>query len=55
MTTPERRRFSRVDFDAHVLLTQGDISWEAELIDISLKGLLLTHTLSGTIYFTAVI
>lgn len=44
MTTPERRRFSRVDFDAHVLLTQGDISWEAELIDISLKGLLLTHS-----------
>lgn len=37
----ERRRFSRIDFDARVELTQGDKSWPAQLLDISLKGLLL--------------
>lgn len=42
MTISERRRFSRVDFDAAVELTQGTKTWEAKLVDISLKGLLLT-------------
>jgi hypothetical protein len=44
MTTPERRRFSRIDFKTRVELRQGDNSWEAELEDISLKGLLLKHS-----------
>jgi hypothetical protein len=41
----ERRRFSRVLFDAHVELAQGDYQWCASLLDISLKGLLLQQTL----------
>src|SRR5690606_6269068 len=47
MTISERRRFSRVDFDAVVELTQGAQTWTAKLVDISLKGLLLTQ--SGTL------
>ncbi len=39
--TQERRRFSRIDFDAYVDVAQGDESWQAQLLDISLKGLLL--------------
>jgi hypothetical protein len=41
----ERRRFSRVLFDAHVELAQGDLQWRASLLDISLKGLLLQQKL----------
>lgn len=39
--TQERRRFSRIDFDARVELAQGDNNWQAQLLDISLKGVLL--------------
>lgn len=39
--TLERRRFSRIDFDARVEIAQGDKNWQAQLLDISLKGLLL--------------
>ena len=38
---PERRRFSRIDFDARVEIAQGDKNWQAQLLDVSLKGLLL--------------
>jgi hypothetical protein len=41
----ERRRFSRVLFDAHVELAQGNLKWRASLLDISLKGLLLQQNL----------
>lgn len=41
----ERRKFSRVLFDAHVELAQGDHQWRASLLDISLKGLLLQQKL----------
>lgn len=41
MTTAERRRFSRIDFDAQVELHQDNQTCKAELVDISLKGLLL--------------
>src|SRR6188508_2786584 len=41
----ERRKFSRILFDAHVELAQGDFHWRASLLDISLKGLLLQQTL----------
>jgi len=39
--TQERRRFSRIDFDARVEIAQDDKNWQAQLLDISLKGLLL--------------
>lgn len=47
--TPERRRFSRILFDAHVELAQGDYHWRASLLDISLKGLLLQQRLPESI------
>ncbi len=37
----ERRRFSRIDFDARVEIVQGDNHWHAQLLDISLKGVSL--------------
>jgi PilZ domain len=40
----ERRRFSRIDFDARVELAQGDRCWQAQLLDVSLKGVLLAKT-----------
>jgi hypothetical protein len=39
--TQERRRFRRIDFDARVEIAQGEANWQAQLLDISLKGLLL--------------
>lgn len=39
--TDERRRFSRIDFDARVEIAQGTKNWQAQLLDISLKGVLL--------------
>lgn len=39
--TNERRRFNRVDFDARVEIAQGSKKWQAQLLDISLKGVLL--------------
>lgn len=45
----ERRRFSRILFDAHVELAQGDYHWRASLLDISLKGLLLQQQLPENI------
>ncbi len=44
LRSSERRKFSRVLFDAHVELAQGDQHWRANLLDISLKGLLLQHS-----------
>lgn len=43
MTTSsnERRRFQRIDFDAPTELCQGDRCWPVNLLDISLKGLLI--------------
>jgi len=37
----DRRRFKRIAFDAPTELIQGDRRWQVELIDISLKGLLI--------------
>lgn len=39
--TQERRRFRRIDFDARIEIAQGNKNWQAQLLDISLKGLLL--------------
>jgi len=37
----EKRRFSRVPFDADVVLSQGEKQWQTKLLDISLNGVLL--------------
>jgi hypothetical protein len=39
----ERRHFTRIPFDADVILSQGDASWRAQLIDISLHGVLVSR------------
>ncbi|MDH5378020.1 MAG: PilZ domain-containing protein [Gammaproteobacteria bacterium] len=39
----ERRRFSRVGFDAAVTVTGAMGSWTGKLIDISLKGMLISR------------
>ncbi len=43
MPTTERRRFSRVPFDCNLVLQQGEQEWPSHLLDISLKGVLLTQ------------
>jgi len=37
----DRRRFKRIAFDAKTDLKQGEHSWKVQLIDLSLKGLLI--------------
>ncbi len=37
----EKRRFSRVPFEADVVLSQNDEQWQTKLLDISLNGVLL--------------
>ncbi|EGH21425.1 MULTISPECIES: PilZ domain-containing protein [Pseudomonas syringae group genomosp. 2] len=37
----DRRRFKRIDFDAKTDLKQGDQTWKVQLVDLSLKGLLI--------------
>ena len=37
-----KRRFSRIEFDTEVLLISDKGQWKSKLIDISLKGLLVT-------------
>ncbi len=39
-TTKEKRHFSRILFDATCTLHQGEVQWQTELLDISLKGML---------------
>jgi hypothetical protein len=39
--TEERRRFKRIAFDARTELTQGEHTWQVQLVDLSLKGLLV--------------
>lgn len=43
LSNNERRNFHRVIFDAPITLTQGDQQWQAQLIDISLKGALVSQ------------
>jgi hypothetical protein len=45
----ERRKFSRILFDAHVELAQGAFHWRASLLDISLRGLLIQQTLPAEV------
>lgn len=37
----ERRRFKRIAFDAKTELIQGDRRWQVQLVDLSLKGMLI--------------
>jgi hypothetical protein len=37
----DRRRFKRIDFDAKTRLSQGSKTWHVQLLDLSLKGLLI--------------
>ncbi len=37
----ERRRFKRIAFDAKTELTQGESHWQVQLVDLSLKGMLI--------------
>lgn len=37
----ERRQFTRIPFDAQTMMAQGDRQWSVDLIDLSLKGLLI--------------
>ncbi|GFM83844.1 cyclic diguanosine monophosphate-binding protein [Pseudomonas cichorii] len=37
----DRRRFKRIAFDARTDLNQGSNSWKVQLLDLSLKGLLI--------------
>jgi PilZ domain len=37
----EKRRFSRIPFDANVLLSKDGKEWRSKLIDISFKGILI--------------
>ncbi|WP_295473212.1 PilZ domain-containing protein [uncultured Pseudomonas sp.] len=37
----DRRRFKRIAFDARTELQQGHVTWEVQLLDLSLKGLLI--------------
>jgi hypothetical protein len=43
MTVQEHRRFTRIPFQASVVLSLGQRRWESQLIDISLKGALVTR------------
>jgi hypothetical protein len=38
----EHRRFRRIPFEAQAVIRHGQDRWEAQLLDISLKGALLT-------------
>jgi hypothetical protein len=37
----DRRRFKRIAFDAKTELHQGEKHWQVQLVDLSLKGLLI--------------
>lgn len=43
MDSGDRRSFSRISFDSETRIIQNDKSWLVELIDISLKGLLVAQ------------
>lgn len=39
--TTERRRYTRVDFDAEAAISQGAVSYPSKIVDVSLNGILL--------------
>lgn len=40
MSLQEKRKFSRIHFDAPVTISHEQQQWQAKLVDISLKGML---------------
>lgn len=42
MHDSERRRFTRITFDASTEVKQGDSTWQAKLVDISFNGMLIS-------------
>ncbi|MDP2142109.1 MAG: PilZ domain-containing protein [Gammaproteobacteria bacterium] len=42
-SSAERRNFTRIFFDAETVVTQGEHIWPVELIDISLRGVLVKN------------
>ncbi len=40
-TNSDKRQFSRIAFDAPVILHKGDKQWKSKLLDVSLKGALV--------------
>lgn len=47
--TENRRRFSRIAFNAKTEISQNDNCWQCELLDLSLKGLLVSQPLNAQI------
>ncbi len=47
--TENRRRFSRIAFNAKTEICQDDNCWQCELLDLSLKGLLVSQPLNAQI------
>ena len=45
----DKRRFTRVPFDAEVELRQGTRAWTSDLVDISLKGALVVAPAGFTV------
>ncbi len=45
----ERRQFSRILFDAWAELRQGEKSWQATVVDLSLNGLLVSEPMDWAI------
>lgn len=41
-STDDKRKFSRIPFDTPVHLVSAEGSWDCELLDVSLKGMLAT-------------
>ncbi|MBL1140551.1 MAG: PilZ domain-containing protein [Proteobacteria bacterium] len=41
-TIPEKRQFSRIAFDAPATLKNGNNQWKSKLLDVSLKGALVS-------------
>lgn len=41
MTQENKRAFTRIFFDAETVITQGDQLWQVQLLDISLRGVLV--------------
>lgn len=41
-TGTDKRKFSRIPFDTNIHLVSADGSWNCQLLDISLKGILTT-------------
>lgn len=44
----EKRQFSRIAFDAPVILQSGNMIWKSKLLDVSLKGALVLRPDSWT-------